>query len=208
VRTACPNCEKQLIIPDEKIPQGASFKLVCPGCKQPFVVSPFSNTAEAKKETPLPTPLATKPLEPDFFPPGIKTALLVLRDQAWTESLARLLKERGFYVVTLNDSSQALAKLQVNAYDVILIEDGDWGQEPLQLIHAWPGTKRRKINVIALGQAGESLHPGISFRKGVDSYFHIQDHHRGHDLLQASLDSFAAAYLSWNAAAKKLGKEP
>lgn len=147
-------------------------------------------------------------MEPDFFPPGTKTALLVLRDQSWTESLTKLLKERRFHVTTLNDPNQAVAKLQINSYDVILLEDSDWGRESLQLIHTWPGTKRRKTNVIALGQADKSLHPGISFRKGVDSYFHIQDHHRGNELLQASLDSFDAEYLSWNAAAKKLGKEP
>jgi len=147
------------------------------------------------------------PVEPDFFPPGAKTALLVLRDQTWIESLARLLKERGFHVVVLNDPSQAVAKLQVNSYDVILIEDSDWGREPLRLIHAWPGTKRRTVNVVLIGQAGESLHPGLSFRKGVDSYFHAQDHPLANDLLQASLDSFDAAYLSWNAAAKRVGKE-
>ncbi len=206
MRTVCPNCERQLIIPDEKIPQAASFKLVCPGCKQSFTVSPSPTIAEAKKETlsPLPSP---PPVEPDFFAPGTKTALLVLRDQAWTESLERLLQERGYHVTALNDPSQAAAKLQVNVYDVTLIEDSDWGREPLRLLHAWPGTKRRNINVILIGQAGESLHPGLSFRKGVDSYFHVQDHTRSKELLQASLDSFAAAYLSWNAAAKKLGRE-
>lgn len=205
MRTACPNCEKQLIIPDEKIPRTASFKLVCPGCKQPFAVSPSSAADETGKGASLPPPSAA-PVEPDFFPPGVKIALLVLRDQTWTESLAKLLKERGFHVTTLNDPSQAAAKLQVNPYDIIFLEDEDWGREPLRLIHAWPGAKRRNVNVILVGQAGESLHPGISFRKGVDSYFHIQDNTRINDLLQASLDRYDTAYLSWNAAAKKLGK--
>lgn len=211
MRTVCPNCERQLIIADEKIPPGASFKLLCPECKKSFTMSPNTGTGREAETTPpqaadLPQAVDL-PLEPDFFPPGVKIALLVLRDKAWTDSLQGLFKDQSFFVTATDDPTQALSKLKVNEYDVVILEDSDRDQPLLLLIHAWPGTRRRKTNVVLIGEETKSLHPGVSFRKGVDFYFHSQDHAQARGLLQAALEGFDTTCQAWRTAAKNLGKE-
>lgn len=208
MRTACPNCEKQLLIADEKIPPEASFRLICPECKQPFTVSlPKAGTGMGKASGTDSSPDIASPPEPDFFPPGAKIALLVLRDQTWTKSLQGLLKDQGLHVTAMDDPKQALSKLKVNAYDLVILEDSAWSRPVLLQIHSWPGSKRRKTNVALLGVETKSLHPGDSFRKGVDFYFHSQDHAQARGLLRAAMEEFDAAYQAWHTAAKKQGKE-
>lgn len=207
MRTVCPNCERQLIIADEKIPLGANLKLLCPECKKSFTVSPNIGTGTDRDAETTSPPAIDSPQEPDFFPPGAKIALLVLRDKAWADSLQGLLKDQSFYVTATDDPAQALSKLNVNEYDVVILEDHDRDQPLLRLIHAWPGTRRRKTNVVLIGEEAKSLHPGVSFRKGVDFYFHSQGHAQARALLQAAIEGFDAACQAWRTAAKNLGKE-
>lgn len=207
MQTSCPNCLKQLIIPDDKVSSGTALRVACPGCKEPFTVSPGD---VASKQATAVTPPATTPAplpEPDFFPPGARVALLALRDSNWNNSLGDLLKEQGYHVTTTDDQDQAVSKLQVNSYDMVILEDSEWGAGILGVIHAWPGTKRRQINVALIGEGAKSMHPGHSFRKGVDAYFHSQDHSQAPRLLHAAMEGFDATYQAWHAASKSLSKE-
>lgn len=207
MQTACPKCHKKLVIPDEKIPPNAPFKVACPNCKEPFTVS--AHNEAPMQTTPETSNVSTSPPlpEPDFFPPGVRVALLALRDNNWNNCLVDLLKEQGYHVTTTNDHVQAISKLQVNSYDMVILEDSEWGANILRLIHAWTGTKRRQVNVTLIGENAFSLHPGHSFRKGVDAYFHNQDYPQAKKLLQAAMEGFDATYQAWHAASKSLGKE-
>lgn len=204
MRTACPNCNKQLIIREDKIPPGVSFKLVCPECRHLFTVSP-QQQHDGWKDTGAEPP--AEPPEPDIFPSGAKIALLLLRDKTWSESLSGLLKERDFHVTALEDPAQAISKLHVNAYDVVVVQDGDWSAEVRDRINSWPGTKRRRTNLVLIGDEAKSLHPDISFRKGVDTYLAAQDHARAGELLKSAMEGYTVSCLAWKTATSKLGKE-
>jgi len=207
VRITCPSCQKKLAIPDEKIPPGAQFKATCPECNHLFTV--FARSMPDQDDQPKATTAATMASipEPDVFPPGTRTALLVMRDQAWIDPLTASLRDQNYQVAILDDPALSLAKLTINAYDLAVFEDSDEYRTLMGQIHSWPGTKRRKINVVLIGDEGKSLHPGLSFTRGVDCYLHQKDHARAHQLLQAAMEGFDAAYQAWHTAAKSLGKE-
>lgn len=204
MRITCPNCLKQLSIADEKVPAGSTFKALCPGCKESFTVdAPVSTNPQ-----PLPGPTAqTSPVEPDIFPPGAKVAALALHDAQWSEVLRDSFRDLGYHISLLEDAETALGKLRVNAYDMIVIQEGGPFHVLTEKISSWPGTKRRKTNLVLIGEDGKSLHPGLAFKKGADSYFHRTDHARAMDLVSAAAQTFDATYRAWHTAMQKLGKE-
>ncbi len=202
MRITCPNCQKQLSIADEKIPAGSVFKAVCPGCKESFTV----DAPVSVKPQPRPTAQAS-PVEPDIFPPGAKVVALALHDAPWSETLRNSFQDLGYHISLLEDAETALGKLEVNAYDMIIIQEGGPFHALIELIHSWPGAKRRKTNLVLIGEDGESLHPGLAFKKGADSYFHRTDHARAMDLVSAAVQTFDATYRAWHTAMQKLGKE-
>lgn len=202
MRITCPNCQKQLSIADEKIPTGSAFKALCPGCKASFTV----DASVSAKPLPRPTALAS-PVEPDIFPPGAKVVALALHDAQWSETLRDSFQDLGYHISLLEDVDTALGKLKVNVYDVIVIQEGGSFHVLVEQIHSWPGTKRRKTNLVLIGEDGESLHPGLAFKKGADSYFHRTDHARTMDLVSSAVQTFDATYRTWHTAMQKLGKE-
>jgi hypothetical protein len=195
-------------LPDEKIPPGTHFKVSCPGCTQPFTVTPSVKPDAGANPESTPKEMIEPMPDPDFFPPGARAALLLLRNSQWIDALRSTLQEDGFHLTVLGDPALASSKMNVNAYDLAIVEHRQEFKSVLEQIHTWPGTKRRKCNVVLIGTEGKSLHPGLSFSKGVDCYFHEQDHARTQELLQAAMQGFDATYQAWHMAAKNLGKEP
>lgn len=205
MRITCPNCQKQLSVADEKIPAGSSFKATCPGCNKPFTVGA---SADAKPRPPKPAaPTSPPSVEPDIFPPGAKVAALALQDAQWSEALRDSFENQGYHVCLLEDVREAMGKLRVNAYDVVVIQDTERFRPLAEQIHAWPGARRRKTNLVLIGEEGASLHSGLAFMKAADSYFHRADHVRATDLVSAALLAFDATYRTWRTAMQALGKE-
>ncbi len=207
MRLNCPHCDRQLSVTDEKIPVGQRFKLVCPQCNKPFTVEPESVTTASAANTAssVPPPLPTAK-ETDFYPPGAKIAFVFVRDPEWNTALLAILDEQGYHLSAPGFTAEALQKIATAAYELVFIDHAPHGAEVLQRIHEWPGTQRRGVNVVLVGDEAKSLHPDASFRYGVNWYLHRSDVAEIPRLVRTVIDGYEETYKMWRLAAEESGK--
>ncbi len=207
MRLSCPHCDRQLSVPDDKIPTGRSFKLACPQCNKPFTVEPESvNTASgANTVPPAPSPPPTA-VETDFYPPGAKIAFVFTSDPEWNAALTSSLSEQGYHLAVPGDATEAIRKIDAAAYELVFIDHAPHGAEVLQRVHGWPGIQRRGVNVVLIGDEAQSLHPDASFRNGVNWYLHRNDVSDILRLVRTVIDGYEETYKMWRLASEASGK--
>lgn len=201
----CPHCAKQMSVPDEKVPAGKRFKIVCPQCSQPFTVDP---PLPGKVDIPG-DQASAQPREPEesiFYPPGAKVAYLFLENPSWQAALTSLLEEQGYFLASVDTGQAALRKIESTAYELIFLEHCPQTADVLRHIHGWPGLRRRTANVILIGNEAKSLHPDASFRHGVNFYLHLDDHKEANRLVQTVIAGNDENYKLWRLASDSLAK--
>ena len=205
MRFLCACGEKEISIPDDKVPQVPRFALKCPFCQKKLVVERVGDGLKASfAEAPAPAPAAPVPpepaepklpaVEPDVFPPGSVTAFLEVDDVAWRSAAEDIFKARGIYYSEAAETLVGVAKLRLNNYQVILVEDGTDSAPLLKEISAWPGIKRKGVNVVMVGGAAPSMQPNIAFEKSVNFYLNHADSGRAKELLEECLAGYDLYY--------------
>jgi len=149
MRFLCACGEKEINIPDEKIPQVPKFGVKCPFCQKKMIVERTGDGlkaifAEPPAPAPAAPPAAPEPpepklpaVDPDVFPPGSTSAFLEVHDAAWRSAAEELCKARGIYTSVAEETLVGVAKLRLNNYQVILMEDGEESAPLLKEISAW-----------------------------------------------------------------------
>lgn len=206
MQVTCSECQKVLNIPDEKIPSGGRFTLKCPYCEHKMLVegAPAAEEAPQRVEAPKRQELELPAVEPDVFPPGANVAFLYLTDGAWRAAAGEWFADKGYHVGQSTDELEAIAKLRLNRYDVLVIEDSDAAQRLLQEVAEWPGHKRRATNLILLGDQSKSLDPNLAFRKGANFYMNTGDKERASELLENVIQGYELYYQLFNKATQSV----
>lgn len=150
------------------------------------------------------TPSANNEAEPDFFPPGARIAYVFVQDAAWNTALEDVLRQLDYHLVFPDNARIALQKIDMAAYDLIILDDHSQATPVLGAINAWPGTKRSRSNLILISPQAKSLHPGASFQFGVNSHFHSDDHHNAQELIQTAIAGYEETYKPWRMAKQAL----
>jgi len=208
-----PYINKEFTIPDEKLPAADRFSMKCPftGKKMLFLrlgdkikVTAGEASRPDEPEEPAKPALKLPQVEPDVYPPGAKVAFLYLQDGGWTSGAEAFFKGHEHYVSSSADELEAVAKLRLNDYDVLVVQDGAGSVVLQEEISAWPGTKRRRTNVVLVGGAGGSHDPKAAFAKGANSYLALSDGAKAADLLEGALTGYEHYYQMLNIARKQL----
>lgn len=208
MRFLCACGEKEINIPDEKVPQVPRFALKCPFCQKKLVVERAGDGLRAsfaeppaQAPTPAPTPAAPEPpeprlpaVEPDVFPPGSTVAFLELEDAAWRLAAEEVFAARGVHVSEAEETLAGVAKLRLNNYNIVVIQDNADCVSLLREINSWPGLRRRGVNVVMIGGAAPSMQPNFAFEKSVNFYLNLADSGRAKDLLQECLLGYDLYY--------------
>lgn len=207
MRFTCSNCQNELNIPDDKLPATPRFKIKCPHCHERVILEknrealgPMAPDLSGEHEEPEDSAYAEdmhsseSRLEPEIFPPGARIIFLALESQRWLEEARNFFQEMGYYESRAKDVTEAIMKLRLNDYHVLLLEDTPKYQPLLTEIGSWPGIKRREINVVLIGEHAQSLDPQIAFRKGINTYINAHELERGHDLFGLALKGYDEYY--------------
>lgn len=208
MRFLCACGEKEISIPDEKVPQVPKFAIKCPYCQKKLVVERVgdgykSSFADAPAPAPAPATAAAPPeppapklpaVEPDVFPPGSTIAFLEVDDAAWRTAAEEVFKAKGIFYSEAAETLVGVAKLRLNNYNVIVIEDCPDCVPLLQEISSWPGIKRKGVNVVMIGGAATSMQPNIAFEKSVNFYLNQADGGRAAELLEECLAGYKLYY--------------
>jgi predicted Zn finger-like uncharacterized protein len=194
---SCPTCSQTFEIPDSKIPGTSRFGVKCPTCREKIVVE----SKEAKDQpSQAQAPAATKKrpaIEPDLFPPGSQVVFSFVQSGVWNGALETFFSSEGYYLSKASDVEEAILKLRLNEYQVVIVDDRYANAPLLQEIGTWAGFRRRRINVLLLGDATESMSPYEAFRRGVNAYLNINDIDRAKELFEESLRGFKIHNEPW-----------
>lgn len=206
-----PYVNKEFNLPDEKLPDAARFAMKCPftgkrivfekqeeggyavsagesmGSQEAAPAAPPEQAAPAKSELKLPQ------VEPDIHPPGTKVAFLYL-DGGWLSAATAFFEGKGYAVSTATDELEAIAKLRLNNYDVLLAEDTQKCGQLCEEIASWQGGKRRGVNYVLIGGQGRSNDPQAAFVNGANTYLAVADEARAGDLLEGALTGYEMYY--------------
>ena len=205
MRFSCPSCQKELNIPDDKVPDAARFALTCPYCRDKVTLerdaaSPSGET-RAAPEKPAQPELPV--VEPEAFPPGSKVVFLSLHDSAWKGAVESFFKEKGYHLSSSDDVLEAVAKLRLNHYDVLVTEDSEECASLMAEVNSWPGFRRRGLNCILVGENAASLQPQTAFEKGVNFYLNKSDAGKAGELFADVCRGFELYYRLFALAAEQ-----
>lgn len=174
MRITCTHCSRELSVPDEKLPDSPRFKIKCPQCKKEIVVERMDKVDVTD---------FGGTVEPEVFPPGAKVAFLLIKDKSWKNAASAWLKAEKFYQSSASSANEAMLKLRLNEYHLVLVEDLPEYLVVLNEIHSWPGLRRRSVNLVLLGHDAPSLDPQLPFRRGANMYLNISDAARCAELM-------------------------
>jgi hypothetical protein len=167
MQVECSSCNKEINIPDNKIPQGQAFNLTCPSCKTKMRVDqhlkpPASDPAESVDAISM---VVDEDFEDDeeeieIYDEHDKIALILDRqnDDLWTTAL----NELEYKIQRAQSPEHAVHKLKFNQYHVVAFHEKFGGStletSPLyEFIRDMPMDARRKIFVALVGENFKTL---------------------------------------------------
>lgn len=146
----------------------------------------------------------TERIEPDFFPPGAKVCFVCVSSQQLHQKLKTIFQSHGFLTTGAENQETAAQKLRLNQYQAIVLEDGPDYERALNEINTWPGTVRRDVNLILMGNQAPSLHQQQSFAKGANFYLNTNDLDKMDTLINQVIEGHKEYYQPWNQAQEVL----
>jgi predicted Zn finger-like uncharacterized protein len=197
---SCPTCSQTFEIPDSKVPDNSRFGVKCPSCREKIVVESKGCRESTEAEAPL-CPEKRPNIEPDLFPPGSQVVFSFVQSGAWNGALETFFSSKGYYLSKARDVGEAILKLRLNDYHVVILDDRYSNRSVLKELGAWAGKKRRWVNVLLLGDAAVSMSQHEAFRRGVNAYLNINDLGRAKELFEECLKGFQIHNEPWTLAA-------
>ncbi len=208
---SCPSCQKELNIPDDKLPDANRFVLTCPNCRNKMTVErDFDSVSASPAGEPPSAPASEAParqelpaVEPEAFPPGSKVVFLSLHDPAWKGAVEGFFKDKGYHLSSSDKVPEAVAKLRLNQYDVLVTEDSETYAPLMREVNSWSGLRRRNLNCILVGDNAGSLEPQAAFEKGVNFYLNKSDANKAGELFADVCQGFDLYYRLFALAAEQ-----
>lgn len=193
---SCSNCGKRFKLRDDKLPKAEVFRIPCPNCSSEIVVrkeEPDSGDERPQQAAQSPS------FEPEVFPAGARVAFVFLGHELCMDAAKQAVQELGYTPSIAGSMDEAVAKVGMNRYDLVCIDDSESGRAVMEVVNGWPGIRRREVNVVMVGSDAQSLDPGTSFFRGVNGWLNRGDTDRFKQLLGQLEDDFALYRAPWDA---------
>jgi predicted Zn finger-like uncharacterized protein len=201
MRLTCEHCEYAFDLPDSKVPNASRFRFRCPKCgernfwdRDQAEREPGETGAGAQDED------GVEDMEPEMYPPGEKVAFVFIQDETWREKAEQYCFQAGYHVSTAEKPAEAMQKLRLNSYNMVILEDRQENARVLQEIGKWPGWLRREVNCIMVGDQAESFDPNMAFVQGVNSYLTLNEADQAEELLERAQRSLSRYLELWRLA--------
>lgn len=186
----CTHCQSSFVLPDDRIPETRKFKLNCPKCREPIIID--QENADDKV------------VPPEHFPHDATVALLFLKNLALADRISLFLKSRGIFVSEAGLVHEALDKVRINYYNIIILEESEHSKSVLAVVKKWNGLRRRDVNIILVGTDCKSLHSFEAFLRGVNAVISAKDSERIENILDLAMGEFKSYTEPWAVAAQRL----
>jgi len=124
MQVSCTQCQRDINIPDAKVPEGQAFNLTCPGCKSKFRVDQHLKGEAAMAPEPSPAQPAetppSAPVEEKIMPPEkieaseLDTAGLLVDDEEDDEEELEIYDDDDLVALILDDANR---KVWIEAFE-------------------------------------------------------------------------------------------
>lgn len=190
MKIKCDHCQTSFVLPQDRIPEVSKFKLNCPKCREPIIID-----QDAPQETIV---------GPEHFPHNAVVAFIFVQDQSLNTNIENFFRDKDIYISQAQNITQALEKLRINYYDLLILEDGETVRPIMDLVKKWDGLRRREVNIIVVHSAGPSLQEQEAFLRGVNAVISRDDAPQITKFLNLALDNYNYGLEPWLLAEKKL----
>jgi predicted Zn finger-like uncharacterized protein len=216
VKMTCEQCRASLNLPDEKIPQGKSFRVQCPRCRHTIVVRAGASEEAGLGLPPLDEVLTAERSadEDDAFldvlEHGAKAALVCLSDAGQQATVVRELRDMGFQPYVEDDPDRAVRRLRQGGYEVLVLgepaDDKDRRHVLVDFLKALPMAQRRTLFACLISPRERTMDSLAAFRKEVDLVIHVDDLAKTQPVLQRELKSARSFYRLFKEALEERGQ--
>ena len=183
----CSSCGTTLAIPDEKLPPNQVVNITCPKCKGKIKVDTREldlkpaagrKEEEAKEEFLSEYEDDTSPLE--FFEEGVKLALVLDTDDLRLSEITPALEELGYKVIQTPTLQEAMSKIRLHPFDMIILADGFDGKglegNPIiNYLNHLSMSVRRKIFLVLLSGRFKTMDNMMAFAMSANLVVNPED---------------------------------
>ncbi|MEW5722310.1 MAG: hypothetical protein AB1896_04340 [Thermodesulfobacteriota bacterium] len=216
MKVQCEKCGVKLNLPDDKLEPGMDFSFNCPKCNQKNTIK-----VPGKEEAEAPAPAAAAPagdFEEDeisggeeFYEEGAKPALICFDEGTQRKNLVEIMKNMGYVPVLPSSTRDALKRMQVTRYNVILIHENYDGQTVernalLRLLQPMEMTSRRRIFVALFGNGFKTFDYMAAYALSVNTVINTADEPKYPKILERAFAEYRRFYKVFFEVMSEMGK--
>lgn len=226
---SCENCRSKFKIPDEKIPKGQKFSLICPQCNTKVVVDTRSDTRtssdidatsldkfKSEKEKTILDEVdadsydaSDKPF--DFVEEGVKTALLCEPDAALQAKIKTGLYNMNYHITAPQLPKDALKQMRFHVFDMVVLNERFGTQNPdmnpvLKYLDRLNMSIRRNIFVTLITDRYRTMDNMAAFNKSVNMIVNLKNIDEIEKVLRRGIADYEAFYRVYKRALIKTGR--
>jgi DNA-directed RNA polymerase subunit RPC12/RpoP len=182
MHVTCKACGATLNIPDEKLPSQHAVSITCPRCKGKIRIDPRESDKnlvfEKVEKADLEHEEDTGPL--DLFEEGTRLALVLDGDEGNVAEISSALEEFSYKPVLPTSIGEAMSKLRLHHFDLIIISDGFDGQDltnsPItHYLDHLSMSIRRKIFLVLLSDKFKTMDDMMAFARSANIVVNSDD---------------------------------
>jgi len=206
----CDSCGAAFKIPDEKLPPNQVVIITCPKCKGKIKVDtrkPDKDIASGKTEE---LEQDSSPLE--LFEEGTRLALVLNGDDGQINDISSVLKELKYKPIVAPSIQDAMGKLRLHHFDMVILSDGFDGQNlegsPVtHYLNHLSMSVRRKIFLVLVSEKFDTMDNMIAFTLSANLVINLADLSKLRLILTKALPDHEKFYKIFMDTLKEAGKE-
>jgi hypothetical protein len=206
----CDSCGVLLKIPDKKLPPNQVVSITCPKCKGKIKIDTRKSDKEIALSDIEEVEQDTSPLE--FFEEGTRLALVLNGDEGQVNTISSVLEEVSYKPIVIPSTREAISKLRLHHFDLIILSDGFDGQglevSPVtHYLNHLSMSVRRKIFLILLSEKFKTIDNLMAFTLSANLVINPVDLSKLGLILKKAIRDHEKFYKVFVDTLKEVGKE-
>jgi len=206
----CDSCGAAFKIPDEKLPLNQVVSITCPKCKGKIKVDTRKSDKDIVSGETEELEQDSSPLE--FFEEGTRLALVLSGNDGQINDISSVLEELKYKPIVAPSIQDAMGKLRLHHFDLIILSDGFDGQNlegsPVaHYLNHLSMSVRRKIFLALVSDKFKTMDNMMAFTLSANLVIHPADLSKLRLILNKAIPDHEKFYKIFMDALKEAGKE-
>lgn len=206
----CDSCGAAFKIPDEKLPPNQVVSITCPKCKGKIKVDTRKSDKDIVSSEIGELEQDSSPL--DLFEEGTRLALVLNGDDKQVNDISSVLEELSYKSIVAPSTQDAMGKLRLHHFDLIILSDGFDGQNlegnpATHYLNHLSMSVRRKIFLVLLSDKFNTMDNMMAFMLSANLVISSADLSKLRLILNKAIPDHEKFYKIFMDTLKEAGKE-